>query len=654
MRNPETWRDIRKHFQEENRRLGGTTGGDAPGRADETASRTQQARSEKTSLPAPYLGGTPTSTHPNSWKIFRKATGEIRRFIVAVAFFSFVINVLVMVSPIFTMQVYDRVLSSGSLATLFYLALAATALMAVSAMLEGVRSRILVRLGGRFDDLLSGELFTALVRQSSRGTKSSSLSDLDTLRGFLTGSGLFFFFDAPWTPLFLGVMLMLHPLLFGIALAGAGILFTLALISEGITRKPLTESAGHFNLAKQFAGEVTSKVDTVEAMGMSDRLRERWQTHYQAGLAHQARASDHAGVLTAISKFVRPALQIALLGSGAYLALNQQISAGAMIASSIIMGRALAPVEGAISNWRSFIMARAAYSRIRKVMKEGEHEQPKLRLPRPAGDVSVERLEGAPPGCKTPVIKGISFAISQGEALGVVGPSASGKSTLARLLVGVWPTSKGAARIDGSDVCDWDRAELGPHVGYLSQAVELFDGTIAQNIARFGDEDPEAIIEAAREAGVHDMILHLPNGYNTVVGPSGSVLSGGQRQRIGLARALYGGPAVVVLDEPYSNLDDQGERALKQALSNLKARGTTVVIIAHRPSILHNVDKVLVLRDGLIDQFGPAEVVLANLYRAAQRAAAGPAQGPETPAQKQATGPADPRLLASSNSSRTA
>ncbi len=592
MRNQETWQEIRKHLHQ-----------------------------EVPPAPARKRRKKVATANPTSWQIFKSAISEIKQVVLVVAFFSLVINVLMLVSPIFSMQVYDRVLSSGSMPTLLYLGLAAIVLMLVSAILEGVRSRVLVRLGGRFDELLSGTLFSALVEQQTHGEKSGSLNDLDTLRNFLTGSGLFFFFDAPWIPIFLVVMFMLHPLFFAIALGGAVMLFMMAVASEVATRRTLGEAAKHFNNARHFAGEVTSKVDTVEAMGMGPGLLERWQDRYQSGLAAQAKASDYGGVLTSMTKFIRPTLQVAIMGMGAYLVINQQISAGGMIASSIIMGRALAPVEGAIGNWRNFIMARAAYGRIKSVMKASKQQTAKMSLPEPLGNVSVDQLEGAPPNCQENIIKGVSFALNRGEALGIVGPSASGKSTLARLLVGVWHGSSGHVRIDGADVHDWDRSQLGPHIGYLAQSVDLFDGTVAENIARFGEEDADAIVAAAQEAGVHEMILRLPAGYNTEIGPNGMVLSGGQRQRIGLARAIYGNPTLVVLDEPYSNLDEQGERALKATLANLKYRGTTVVMIAHRPSLLDKADKILVLRDGKADKFGPADEVMQSLYRAVRRPA---------------------------------
>jgi PrtD family type I secretion system ABC transporter len=513
------------------------------------------------------------------------------------------------------MQVYDRVLTSGSVPTLIYLALLAAALLICSALLEGTRARVLVRLGGRLDELLSAQLFARLVSSDPfpGSAKARSLRDLDTLRNFLTGAGLFFFFDAPWTPLFLAVICILHPLLFVVSLVGAVALFALAVVSELVTRRPLTDAGLHMTAATQFAADVAANADTVEAMGMMAGLRERWLVQWRHGLSLQSAASDRAGLLTATTKFVRPMLQVAILGAGAYLALQQKISPGAMVAASIMMGRALAPVEGAIGNWRSFVLARGAYGRIRAILASPPRRTSKLPLPKPDGFISVEQLVGAPPGLGRPVVRNISFGLGAGEALGIVGPSGSGKSTLARFIVGVWAPTSGCVRLAGVDVAGWNRSELGPHLGYLSQNIELFDGTIAENIARFSVADAEAIITAAKKAGVHEMILCMPDGYDTRVGLGGNVLSGGQRQRIGLARALYGSPSLIVLDEPNSNLDGHGETALLASLRELKEQGASVIVVSHRPSVLEAMDKILLLRDGEVGEFGSRHDVLWRL-----------------------------------------
>ncbi len=619
MQTSRSWHDIRKDLQASNSESSQSEQSTDQETPQQQAWHDIRRRLKSGSAPTEPAADNegPKQASPDTAKPFSESIGEVKQVLLIVAFFSFVINVLMLVGPIYMMQVYDRVLTSGSMPTLIYLTLAAGGLILISALLEGTRSRVLVRLGGRIDEMFSAQLFARLAERgaSPRNVNNASLRDLDTLRGFLTGAGLFFFFDAPFTPLFLAVILLLHPWLFLVALTGAALLFVVALASEFVTRRPLAEAGVHMAAAAEFAANASVNADTVEAMGMMAGLRKRWQLRYRSGLSLQSHASDRAGMLTAITKFIRPMLQIAILGVGAYLVLDQKISGGAMIAASIMMGRALAPVEGAIGNWRGFVLARASYTRIRNLLASSPQKVSALELPRPEGRISVEQLVGSPPGLEKPVIDGVSFRLGAGEALGIVGPSASGKSTLAKLMIGVWAPTDGCARLDGASVADWDRAELGPHIGYLSQNIELFDGTVAENIARFDAVDAETIIAAAKDAGVHDMILRMPDGYATRVGRGGVTLSGGQRQRIGLARAIYGNPSLVVLDEPNSNLDGQGEAALLEALQNLKRRGVTLVVIAHRASVLEGVDKILVLRDGKVDQFGERDQVLQQLAR---------------------------------------
>ncbi|MEQ9606182.1 MAG: type I secretion system permease/ATPase, partial [Kiloniellaceae bacterium] len=550
---------------------------------------------------------------------------DVRSAFTSIGLFSFFINLLMLTGPLYMMQVYDRVLTSGSTHTLAMLTVVAVGMILTSALLELVRSRIFVRIGSRLDRRLNTRLFQGLLRQRLRqaeGAETQPLRDLESLRGFLTGNGLISFFDAPWTPLFLVIIFVLHPLLGLVALSGAVVLFVLAVVSELATRGPLREASRDSSAAHGFTENTLRNAEVIEAMGMLPGLQQRWLQRHQSALAAQAKASDRGGLLTAGAKFVRPVLQVAILGTGAYLALQQEISPGVMIAASIIMGRALAPVEGAIGNWRGFILARGANSRLRTFFERDEAPAPAMPLPRPKGTVSVERLVAAPPGLAKPVLKGISFALGAGESLGVIGPSAAGKSTLARLLVGVWSPATGNVRLDGADVSEWNHVELGPSLGYLPQDVELFDGTVAENIARFAEPDPQAIVRAAQRAGVHEMVLRLPEGYDSRIGTGGMALSGGQRQRLGLARALYGEPALIVLDEPNANLDGEGEEALRRAVLDLKRLGTTVVVIAHRPSVLAGLDKLLVLRDGLIEHFGPTEEVLPKVTKAVPKAPA--------------------------------
>lgn len=533
--------------------------------------------------------------------------------------FSFFINLLMLTAPLYMLQVYDRVLTSRSESTLVALTVLAGTMLLVMGMLELVRSRILVRVGTGLDKRLGARVFLAIFERSLRGAKgqrSQALRDLDGLRQFLTGPGPFALFDAPWVPLYLGVVFLFHPILGLIATGGAVILFIIALLNELLTRRPLTLANAEATAAYGFAETSLRNAEVLDSMGMLDGIRKRWMAAHQKGLALQCTASDRAGTLTASSKAVRMFLQVAILGAGAALAIQQIITPGAMIAASIVMGRALAPVEQAIGHWRQFIGARQSYSRLDGLLREAPEAAEPLKLPRPEGHLSVERVVAVPPGAAKPALKGISFSLAPGEALGVIGPSAAGKSTLARLLVGVWPPYSGYVRLDNAELHGWSREDLGPHIGYLPQDIELFPGTVAENIGRFADEpDADKVVEAARRAGVHEMILHLADGYDTQIGENGSFLSGGQRQRIGLARAVYGSPALVVLDEPNSNLDAAGDQALTEAIRGLRNQNATVVVMAHRPSAIAAVDKLLMLRDGAIEAFGPKEEVIAQVTK---------------------------------------
>lgn len=560
--------------------------------------------------------------------ILKTALAETRSIFWAAGFFSLFINLLMLVGPLYMLQIYDRVLTSGSVPTLVYLTVAAVGLLLVSSALEFLRSRILVRLNGGLEQRLTQSLFSGLFRIPAEGETGNTqpLKDMETVRSFLTGPGLITFFDAPWAPIFLVAIFALHPILGLISLAGAVLLFGLAIASEFMTRSLLVKASQHSGAAMAFADNAIRNREVIEAMGMLQGLQGRWYQRYASGQAAQASASDRSGLLTAIAKFIRPLLQVAMLGAGAMLVLNLEITAGVMIASSIIMGRALAPVQGAINSWRNFVLARAAYRRLEEFFVETEATKTQSSLPKPQGSIWVDRVVAAAPGSTTPVIKGISFAVSPGECLGIIGPSAAGKSTLARVLVGVWKASSGHVRLDGADIAKWDNLELGPHLGYLPQDVELFEGSVSENIARFGESDPQAVIEAAKKAGVHELILQLDKGYDTNIGPGGRVLSGGQRQRIGLARALYGNPSYLVLDEPNSNLDSEGEEALRRALLELKQRGATSIVIAHRPSVLSVVEKLLVLKDGKIEHFGPKEEVIPKVTRSVSGNTQKPAQ----------------------------
>jgi PrtD family type I secretion system ABC transporter len=534
------------------------------------------------------------------------------------AAFSAFINLLMLVSPLYMMQVYDRVLHSRSEATLLMLTLITAGLLGVMALLEVIRSRILVRVGGRMDQLLSERILSAQFQASLHriGANPGQASrDFDTVRQFLTGAGIFAFFDAPWTPLILALMFMFHPVLGLIALCGGILLFGLALINEAVTKKPLEAANKNAVIAAGAIDSSMRNAEVLEAMGMFGNFRNRWAGRREEILRLQAIASDRAGVIMGLTKYIRLMLQTAILGGGAWLAIHEQISPGLIIAGSIMMGRALAPVEQAIGTWKQFVGARIAHRRLTELLNRVPKHQERTALPRPTGDLKVETVVVVPPGSTAPTLSRVSFDLAAGQVLGVIGPSGAGKSTLARLLVGAWRPYAGTVRVDGADLHNWDPEARGDFMGYLPQDVELFDGSVAENIARFGEMDSEAIVTAAKRAGVHDMILRLPQGYDTPIGTGGCALSGGQRQRIGLARAVYGGPCLVILDEPNSNLDDEGESALVHAISELKRTGTTVVIISHRPSILGVTDQILVLAEGTVRMFGNRAEVLARFTR---------------------------------------
>jgi ATP-binding cassette, subfamily C, type I secretion system permease/ATPase len=537
-------------------------------------------------------------------------------FLTAVIF-SFFINILAFVGPIYMLQIYDRVITSRNMTTLVVITLIAAYLLIVYALLEKIRSAILVRLGILFAAKARAPLFNAVLRgtiiQPGVG-HTQALRDLETIREFLTGAGLISFCDTPWVPIFVSGCFILHTWYGYIAAGGAALIFGLAIANELLTRAQLKDASLNSVVASAYASATFRNAEVLHAMGMLRGLRERWLKKQHEGLHLQAVASDRAGNLIAASKFTRAFLQISILGVGAYLSIAQESTPGAMIAASIIMGRALAPVEIAVANWKGFIGARAAYDRIRTLLALIPEETKKMGLPAPSGDISVENVIAGAPGAENAILHGISFALRSSEVLGVVGPSAAGKSSLARVLVGVWPAAVGKVRIDGADLSHWNTEQLGRHIGYLPQDVELFSGSIAENISRFEELDDEKVIAAAKMADVHDMIQMMPAGYNTQIGDGGYTLSGGQRQRIGLARALYGTPAFIVLDEPNANLDAEGEAALLSAVQQLRQEGSTLVLITHKTNILAIVDKILVIVQGQIQGFGMRDEILTKLF----------------------------------------
>ncbi len=537
--------------------------------------------------------------------------------------FSAIINLLMLVPSLYMLQVYDRVLTSRNEITLLMLTLIMLGAYLFMSALEFVRSFVLIRVGARLDMRLNKRVYTAAFEQSLKrggGNAGQALQDLTNIRQFLTGNALFAFFDAPWFPIYLLVIFMFNAWLGVFSLAGTAILVVLAFVNEKVSHQPLTEANTMAIASTTLATNNLRNAEVIEAMGMLPNLLGRWYKLHGRFLHLQAEASEKAGIVGAITKFISTSLQSLVLGVGALLAVEGQITPGMMIAGSILMGKAMGPVQMLISVWKNFSNTRSAYERLVKLLQENPPRQPGMALPKPLGAVSVEAVTAGPPGSPAPVIKGLSFAIAAGDVLGVIGPSGSGKSTLARLLVGVWPAAMGKLRLDGADIFQWNKDELGPHIGYLPQDIELFGGSVSENIARFGEIDPEKVILAAKRAGVHEMILHLPKGYDTLLGDGGAGLSGGQKQRLGLARTMYGDPSLIVLDEPNSNLDDVGEQALVQAVNDLRQRGKTIVLISHRPGIIGITNKLLLLRDGVGQLFGPTDQVLAALNQQHQSA----------------------------------
>ena len=549
----------------------------------------------------------------------RSALKACRDSFAYAAFFSLFVNLLLLVPAIYMLQVYDRVLSSGSVSTLVMLTLVTAFLFLVMGGLEWVRSQILIASSNRLDALLAPRVFDSVFRQSlvSSGKVASAqpLADLLQLRQFLTGPGLFAFFDVPWLPIYIAVMFLFHPLVGVAAIASALVLIGLAVWNELSIRGDLNEASQRSIEASNHTQRNLRNVDAIEAMGMLPRLRARWLEKQQEMLSLQTRASRRGGLVTAASKTFRVLIQTLILGLGAYLAIRHEISAGGVIAGSILLGRALAPLDQMIGTWRGFVSARESYHRLDQLLDGAPPRAPPMALPKPQGTLSVEKLVVTPLGADAPVLRGISLQAAPGEVLAVIGPSAAGKTTLVRAMLGLVEPTSGDVRLDDAKVDQWDRALLGQHIGYLPQDVELLDGTIAENIARFGEVDAERVVAAADAAGVRSMILRLPQGYATRL--VGNVVSAGQRQRIGLARALYGMPQWIVLDEPNANLDQEGEAALAATLQALKRAGRTVVVVTHRRDILSLVDRIALLVQGQLVLHGPRDEVLAQLLQRA-------------------------------------
>jgi ATP-binding cassette subfamily C protein/ATP-binding cassette subfamily C protein EexD len=548
--------------------------------------------------------------------ILSRALTACRTQFAVVGVFSLVLNLLQLTISLYMMQVFDRVLATRSTDTLLWLTVVAIFAIAVLSLLEGVRSQIMQRLATWVEARVAPEGFARALEATLRNRpyRMEALRDLSVCRNWLSGAGALTLYDVPWVPVYLAVIFLLHPILGCIALAGAVILFALALTSELATSGPLRQAGTAGIAAQKRADAIARNAEAADAMGMLPALLRVWQTTTAKALPLQDLAATRSAMLMGLTKFVRLAVQIAVLGVGAYLTLNQELTSGASIAGSIIMGRALAPVEQLIGGWKALVNVRQALKRL-----HGFLAMPRIRpdgepLPAPKGRLTAERLTWAVPGQQNAVIKGVSFTLEPGEVLGIIGPSGSGKTTLLRLLAGTLPPIAGSARLDGADLSTWPREDLGRYIGYLPQDVELFEGTVFRNIARLQEEvDPDEVYRAATLAGCHEAILRLPQGFETEIADGAPSLSGGQRQMVGLARAFFGNPRLVILDEPDSSLDGDAEARLREGLAALKATGTTIVLVSHRPSLIQGVDKVLVMRDGAAELFGPRAEVLNRL-----------------------------------------
>ena len=550
----------------------------------------------------------------------RQALAQSRKAVRSVAAFSGVINLLMLVPSLYMLQIYDRVLSSANTMTLLMLTLMALGVFAFMGVLEAVRGFVMVRISERFDRLLRARVYTAAFESNLRAAgqeASQPLHDLTTLRQFITGQALFAFFDTPWFPVYVLVIYLFDPWLGLFALVGAVLLIILAWINERATGKPLARASELSIRSSQLASNNLRNAEVIEAMGMLGSMQARWESVHQAFLDEQGVASERAARISTLSKYLRMALQSLVLGLGAWLAIEGRITPGMMIAGSILLGRALGPIDQLIGVWKQCGAARNAYQRLTLLLEASPPRKEPMPLPAPLGHLLLDSVDVRPPGSEVRTLRGLSLSIPAGTVLGVIGPSGSGKSSLARLILGIWPAMSGSVRIDGAEIDQYDRDTLGPYIGYLPQDIELFAGTVAENIARFGLVDPEKIVEAAKLAGVHDLILRLPAGYDTVLGVAGAGLSGGQRQRIALARALYGSPRLVVLDEPNSNLDESGEQALVAAIQALKSNGCTVLLITHRAGVLICTDRLLALNGGQLHLYGERDQVLLGLKNAA-------------------------------------
>lgn len=545
--------------------------------------------------------------------VVQVALSKAKRSMRSVLAFSFVVNLLLLTAPLFMLQVYDRVLLSRSEQTLIALFSVALFCLVLLGFIDVIRNWLLNRISAQFDRDLGKITFSQVM---SNGESTKAINDLNSIRSFLNAPYLLALFDVPWMPLFLGFVYMLHPMLGHIGLLGAIVLFVLAIINDSLTKDNSKKSNEAFSAASRFVEHSARNKDAVLGMGMLPALTKIWSMLHQAGLGHQSVAADKNSLVGSIAKVFRQIIQVSILAMGAYLTIEGSTTAGVMIAASIIIARALSPVEQSIHGWRSLSKTKEAYISLKQFMSTYQPLDDTIKLPDPKGDIAVQSVVCViedETGNKSPVLKNISFRINAGDSIGIIGPSGSGKSTVLKLLLGIHQPVSGTVRIDGAKMTKQVRDQFSLHIGYLPQEVDLFDGTVAENISRFTEASDEEIIQAATLSGAHELILSLPKGYETIVGPSGSLLSGGQRQRIGLARAVFNRPSIVVLDEPTSNLDQEGTFALLDVLNKLRIKGTTVIMVAHQLHLFESMNKIVVLKSGQLEMYGPRDDVLAEL-----------------------------------------
>ncbi|MDO2408145.1 type I secretion system permease/ATPase [Campylobacter magnus] len=545
----------------------------------------------------------------------KDAITKSKRCIWYAAFFSCFVNILMLTPPMYMLQLYDRVVTSRSLSTLFFLTLIVMILFVMMGIFEVLRSRILIVFATQLDKTLSERVYDAIFKLSSRHpgrVSSQAMSDLNAIKQYMSTNGIFAFLDAPWLPIYILILFLFHPAYGWFALASAIVLFGIALLNENATKNGLKKSNESNRAAMRLIDMNLRNTEVINAMGMNEALKKNWKERHKAFLDSHALSSAEAGLYSNISKTMRVMSQSLMLGLGAYLVVMMEVTPGMMIAGSIIMGRALAPLDLLIASWKQYKNTRESYERLDKFLADFPVERDKLSLPNPQGAIACETVTLVPPGAKAPSLMGVSFELKAGDMCALIGPSAAGKSSLARAVLGIWPLAHGVVRIDGADINQYYSDALGQHVGYVPQDVELFEGTVAENIARFGEIDSEAIVEAAKKANVHEMILRLPDGYDTKLGAGGMSLSGGQRQRVALARALYKNPKIIVLDEPNASLDEEGEKALYSSLLEIKGKAT-IILITHKLNVLQAVDKIAVLQAGKLVYFGARDAVLEQL-----------------------------------------